>query len=365
MRWSILTILAAGLSLGTPAAADAPGDVPVPPAPEARRLRADDFRTEAPQLAIAGVSFDPGTRRLTIIGERFGSHRLPSVKLDGEDLPLTSFDDSVLVTDPLASVPTPGQHLVTVVAGNDRTRFDVFKLVIGKSAGESDSARSRAMRPNSVAVLDRVGDVGWDTAIVIGADGKPLVLYLDYTHRDLKLARCKDGACAAFELMGIDTKGDVGWSTSIEIAPDGRPTMSYFDNTERDLKVARCLDPECRSVEARAVDREGEVGQHTSLAFGRDGLPVIGYYDKAKGDLKVAHCEDSGCAEATISVVDRAGNVGLYTAIAIGSDGNPVVSYFDVPPGGTSRSRCARTRPAPLPKSASSTPAAWAWVPTL
>jgi hypothetical protein len=277
MRWSFLTILAAWLSLGTLAAADAPGAGPVRPLRESQRAPTDDLGTEAPQLVIAGVSFDPGTRRLTIAGERFGSHRLPSVKLDGEDLPLTSFDDSIIVTDPLSSVPTPGQHLVTVVAGNDRTRFDVFKLVVGESAGGRDAARSRARRPNRVTVLDRVGDVGWDTSVMIGADGKPLVLYLDYTHRDLKLARCKDGACAAFELIGIDTEGDVGWSTSIAVAPDGLPTASYFDNTERDLKFARCLDPECRSVEARAVDREGEVGQHTSLAFGRDGLPPLAF----------------------------------------------------------------------------------------
>lgn len=176
----------------------APGTA-VPALPEARQAPTEDFADDQPQLAIAGASYDPATRRLTISGEGFGTHRLPSVKLDGDDLPLARASDGLLLTDPLGKDPAQGSHLVTVVAGNDRSRFDVFNLTVGVSAGDGASAAPTGPQPNRVGALDRIGDVGWATATAVGTDGKPLVIYLDYTKRDLKLAICQDPACVRAE----------------------------------------------------------------------------------------------------------------------------------------------------------------------
>ena len=284
-----------------------------PPAP------ADRPWSDGPQLVIKGARVDPASRRLTIEGAHFGSVRLPTVRVGSEYLSIQSATDARVVTDPLPSTITPGQHVLMVIAGNDRTQFDAFSITVGD--GAPGTAGEVGSGPNRIEAVDRGGDVGWDTAVGVGADGLPLILYLDYTNRDLKLARCADLECGTSDHRAIDTEGDVGWSSAIAITGDGLPVLSYFDNSRRDLKVALCADPRCDTFDLRTLDAQGQAGQHTSLAIGPDGRPVIAYYDKTRGDLKVAYCRDATCEAPVLSVVDGAGDVGWYTSMAIGQDG--------------------------------------------
>jgi len=192
----------------TVAVAAPPDGAPAAAAPEGTRVPADEFWSDEPQLLITGVTLDPETRRLTINGQNFGGHRLPTVKLGALFLSLSRSTDNMLVTDPLPRALDVGTHLVTVVAGNDRTRFDVYSLVVGQPS--ATVATAAQVRPNQVRILDSTGDVGWHTATAVGSDGNPLVAYLDYTNRDLKVIQCQDPSCGSASTHALDREGDQG-----------------------------------------------------------------------------------------------------------------------------------------------------------
>jgi predicted regulator of Ras-like GTPase activity (Roadblock/LC7/MglB family) len=94
--------------------------------------------------------------------------------------------------------------------------------------------------------LDSEGRVGDYTSITIGADGLPIISYLDSTNLNLKVAHCGDPACSAGNtITTLDSEGHVGWFTSITIGADGLPIISYLDVTNNTLKVAHCSNPFC------------------------------------------------------------------------------------------------------------------------
>jgi hypothetical protein len=182
--------------------------------------------------------------------------------------------------------------------------------------------------------VDSGATVGGFSSIAIGADGFPVISYLDWSNGNLKVAKCGDASCTAgyATLNVVDSSADdVGQFTSIAIGMDGFPVISYYDWTNGDLKVAKCEDASCTSVTRNTVDSTGDVGGYSSIAIGTDGLPVISYYDFTNGNLKVAKCADASCLPglAILSAVDSGGDVGEYTSITIGADGFPVISYFD------------------------------------
>ena len=91
--------------------------------------------------------------------------------------------------------------------------------------------------------VDTTLDLGQYSAITIGNDGLPLISYYDSTNNDLKVAHCSNTTCSATDsVVSIDLIGDVGRQTSIVIGVDGRGLISYYDATNKDLKVAHCED---------------------------------------------------------------------------------------------------------------------------
>lgn len=190
------------------------------------------------------------------------------------------------------------------------------------------------------------GNVGQWPRIAIGADGFPVVSYLDGTANDLKVAKCANAMCTGeATLTTVDAAASAGVNsgTSIAVAADGLPVISY--TAAQNLRVAKCANPACTgSATITTVDdAANEVGQHSSIGIGTDGRPVISYRDTSAGALKVAKCANAACTgAATITTVDDPANiVGEYTSIAIGADGRPVISYFDRTAGALKVAKCA------------------------
>ena len=186
-----------------------------------------------------------------------------------------------------------------------------------------------------------VNTVGQSSSIAIGTDTFPIISYYDYTGTALalKVAHCNDAECAGQDetiTTVDDPANDVGLYSSIAIGADGLPVISYVDATAGALKVAHCNDVACEGQDETitTVDDSADVGYWNSIAIGADGLPVISYHDSTAGALKVVRCNDVACAggNETITTVDDPLNVvvGSHTSIAIGADGVPVISYRDV-----------------------------------
>jgi hypothetical protein len=187
----------------------------------------------------------------------------------------------------------------------------------------------------STNVDDSSNNVGLFTSIAIGADGLPVISYLDTTAGTLRVTKCGNAACTAGNLSTTvdDPANAVGFFTSIAIgAADGLPVISHRDSTAGALRVTKCGNAACTAGNvSTTVDVPG-TGVSTSIAIGADGLPVISHHDVTAAALRVTKCGDAACTSGNVSttVDDPANIVGSYTSIAIGTDGRPVISHHDV-----------------------------------
>jgi len=154
----------------------------------------------------------------------------------------------------------------------------------------------------TITTVDDPGNlVGEYTSIAIGADGFPVISYRDDTAGAIKVAKCNDPACAGGNetITTVDDSiNEVGYFTSIAIGADGFPVISYLDGTAGVLKVAKCNDAACaggNEIITAVDDPLNRVGWYNSIAIGADGFPVISYQDITAGALRVAKCMNPSC----------------------------------------------------------------------
>jgi hypothetical protein len=186
----------------------------------------------------------------------------------------------------------------------------------------------------TITTADSGDTLGYDTSIAIGLDGLPVISYLDGSNKFLKVAKCINTGCTgASTITIVDGGGNAGYYTSIAIGADGLPVISYGTFPVYTLKVAKCVNATCTgSATVTTVDTApgGEIA-YTSIVLGADDLPIISYL-ASSGLLKVAKCANAACTgSSTITTVDSASDVGHYSSIAMGADGLPIIGYYDVP----------------------------------
>jgi hypothetical protein len=145
---------------------------------------------------------------------------------------------------------------------------------------------------------DPANDLGRYTSIAIGTDSLPVISYLDITAGTLKVAKCASQFCTGAVITTVDDPASVlGVYTSIAVGADGLPVISYLDNTAGSLKVAHCANGACTGAATITTvdDPTNAVGTYTSIAVGVDGLPVISYWDSTTGTVKVAKYGTRSC----------------------------------------------------------------------
>ena len=229
--------------------------------------------------------------------------------------------------------PDVGAHTALTLGG------DGNPIVVYRSAGDPAIAfctSSNCSVYTTVVVAD-AGDSGYDNSIALGDDGHPVISYYNDTNGDLVFFRCNEAGlpCSGAPVI-VDSAGDVGWFTSMVIGSDGYPAISYYDADNRTLKFAHCSDAGCTSATTTTIDGgfnlAGLFSTDTSITVGSDGYPIISYYELILpflGRLKVADCEDITCTSVDITVVDSLADVGGGSSITIGTDGKPIISYYD------------------------------------
>jgi hypothetical protein len=153
----------------------------------------------------------------------------------------------------------------------------------------------------TVSVLDSANDTGYYTALVIGADGRGLISYVDKTANALRVAHCDDNACTTATLSTLDSvnmePSFAPYLTAITIGADGLGLIVYYDQANSLLKAAHCTDLQCSSAAISTIKAVPPVaGDVLGLTIGVDGLPLVAYYDSADTDLKIIHCANAFCA---------------------------------------------------------------------
>ena len=244
----------------------------------------------------------------------------------------TGGDDNRVVLDDPANVV--GQQISLAIPGDGRPVLcyvdaTAHRLYVARCSNATCGGPT-------ITAIDTVGTAVLDCSIAIGADGYPVIAYADDSaSRGLKVAKCNDAACAGGDetLTRIDA-GYLGWGVSIAIGADGFPVIAYVDANFDRLKFAKCNDPACAGVDEWinfGVDPGGNVAWfHVALVFGDDGFPIIAYRDDSVGSVNLVFCNDAACGgenEAYSSFGD--GDMGAGLALALGTDGLPVVAAYD------------------------------------
>lgn len=143
---------------------------------------------------------------------------------------------------------------------------------------------------DTLTAIDETGIVGSYASMAIGGDGYPIISYYDSSNTRLKVVHCTSANCTTHDPpRSLDNSGDVGRSTSIAIGADGFPIIVYRDWTHKHLKAVHCTNISCNSADAAfALDTSPQSGGHSSIAIGADGVPIIAYAAGGLSDLRVA-----------------------------------------------------------------------------
>jgi len=313
----------------------------------------------------------PGVPRITVVDDPNNPvGTFSSIAIGADGLPVISYHDTTagsLKVAKCANAACAGPASITTVDDPPSNNVEQFTSIAIRddglpvisyyhgTAGALKVARCANPACTGVSTITTVDDppgsnVGLDTSIAIGADGRPVVSYYDETGDALKVAQCAnaDYTVSAVITAVDDQANNVGSFSSIAIGADGLPVISYYDATFDALKVARCANAACTgTANIRVVeDPTNDVGQFSSIAIGSGGFPIISYYDATAQRLKVASCNDAGCVgAATITTVDGgpSDSVGTFTSIAVGPDGLPVIAYRDAVAQSVKVARCANS----------------------
>ena len=204
---------------------------------------------------------------------------------------------------------------------------------------------------STISIVDSDGIVGQWSSIAIGVDGNPVISYKDGSiNGNLNVLHCGDIDCAETTnnntITTVDTSGDVGFDTSLTIGVDGKPVISYRESFNNGaLKIVHCGDLNCtETINSNTITTVDSVntGKFSSITIGMDGYPVISYQDGLPNAvLKIAKCHNITCTSSTITTVDTSTTSPRGTSITIGTDGNPLISYQNTQGFDLNMAKCA------------------------
>jgi len=144
------------------------------------------------------------------------------------------------------SVASVGKYTSIAIGGDGLAIISYFDTTNG-DLKVAQCANAECTGSATLTTVDSTGTVGQYTSIRIGSDGLPVISYYDVTNGNLKVAHCADAACSASDTQtAVDSSGDVGRYTSIAIGADGLPVVSYLDFTNGDLKLLKCNNRFCQ-----------------------------------------------------------------------------------------------------------------------
>jgi Ca2+-binding RTX toxin-like protein len=184
---------------------------------------------------------------------------------------------------------------------------------------------------DSVVTADTLGDTGKSSAIAIDSEGNPVIAYRSTAGTELRVLHCTNPDCSGSQTpQAPDSSDDVGDYAAIVLDAQGNPVISYYDDTNGDLKVLHCTNPDCSGTQApQSPDTAGYVGLETSIALDAAGNPVIADYASTGQDLRILHCTNPDCSGVqTSQSPDTVGNVGWEASLVLDAVENPVVAYY-------------------------------------
>ena len=173
--------------------------------------------------------------------------------------------------------------------------------------------------------MDRAGNVGGETALVLDAAGRPHISYHDIMGNALKYAYLTG---ATWRTETVSESVGAGLDPALALDRAGFPHISYYDPASEELKYARRTQS---GWEIQVVEHTGNVGMSSALALDPADHPVIVYHKVAEGVLKTAWWTGT---QWLYQDLEQIGTLApSYTSLLVAADGIPHVAYYDVAAG--------------------------------
>ncbi len=195
---------------------------------------------------------------------------------------------------------------------------------------------------NSIYTQAQIGNYSTPaTSLAIGRDGFPVIVHSSYGSVHLRYVKCNDAACSGGWRNEYIMSPDSGTSSdtsvyryaAVVIGADGYPVVSYYDKANDDLKVAKMMP----LSEIRATwGLSGSNGDNlTSAAAGTCyGSKTFqdGKWHEATGTSVSYSLDANKCTELAFMIDTSEATVGVqYRLRLVKSDGTALDSYSQYP----------------------------------
>jgi hypothetical protein len=192
---------------------------------------------------------------------------------------------------------------------------------------------------NKTSTLDSSGWLG-NQSLAIGRDGFPIISYLgskqltaNSLSTELRVLKCGDAACTSGNTITVVDPSDTGGGDgpAIVVPADGLPVVSYFAYETRGyfLKVVKCGDAACSAGNATVTIAAAMQQFPVAVTLSDGAVPVLAF----KGGSSVsAALQVFTCGKADCSAVANLTNLtasATDASLALSSDGTPIISYWE------------------------------------
>ncbi|MEU4509137.1 hypothetical protein AB0G05_06550 [Nonomuraea wenchangensis] len=169
----------------------------------------------------------------------------------------------------------------------------------------------------------------------VDPDDRPVVLRLDQYSGAVHVVSCHDLACArarveqpvegdasAYLLGGRDRP-----HAAMVVRADGRPLIAYQDLADGTIKLLDCRDRACSRAASAALTSPGGRQAGPAMVLDRSGRALVAFRDLDRHRIVVAACTGTRCTRTPVTTIARGGGLGL--AMAVDGRGRPVLAWLD------------------------------------
>ncbi|MFC5823476.1 hypothetical protein [Nonomuraea insulae] len=210
----------------------------------------------------------------------------------------------------------------------DYDREGLSITTCGDPACTRPRTREVAKLPADKSVIDTRGIVAG-----VGPDDRPIVLHFDRDSGSISVVSCDDPACArarvgrpVLEGSPDHLGGDRRDRAAMVLRADGRPLIAYQDVSDGAIKLLDCQTRECPKAGTATLSEPGRNTAPT-MVLDRDGRALVAYQDLDRERIVIAACAGTRCTRTPVTTIRRGGSDGL--AMALDGQGRPMIAWMD------------------------------------
>ncbi|MEV4013951.1 hypothetical protein AB0J35_25980 [Nonomuraea angiospora] len=164
----------------------------------------------------------------------------------------------------------------------------------------------------------------------VGPDDRPVVLRFDRETGAVFVISCDDPACARARI-GRPVRGSTDYSdgqagAAMLVRADGRPLIAYLDVSDGAIKLLDCRTRECSQAGTTTLSEPGH-NTTPAMVLDRDGRVLVAFQNLDREQILIATCTGTRCTRTPVTTIRRHG--GYRLAMALDGRGRPVLAWVD------------------------------------